>query len=80
METAIREFQWLADNDPESPLFNLCAAEAFVMFLQRFGWDIGYDARARRYLARARRAGANDARLAQIERIHRQIESLGESA
>jgi hypothetical protein len=80
LETAIREFQWLADNDPGSPLFNLCAAQAFVLFLQRCGWDMGYSARARRYLLRARRAGASAARLVQLEKIHRQIEGLAESA
>ncbi|MFZ0788222.1 MAG: efflux RND transporter permease subunit, partial [Chromatiaceae bacterium] len=73
LETAIREFQWLADNDPESPLFNLCAAQALVLFLQRFGWDIGYDARAQRYLQRAQRVGASEARIAQLEKIHRQL-------
>lgn len=52
-EVAIRNFQRLADAEPTNTLFCLYAARSNVEFMRLSGWDIGYMARAKRYLSRA---------------------------
>lgn len=54
-ETAMRHFQRLADAAPDNILFNLYATRSYVEFMRRYGWDVGYMARARRHLDRAER-------------------------
>ena len=62
LEEAIRCFQRLAEEAPEKKLFNIYAAQAHVLYMQKHGWDIGYDARARRYLHRSQALGPPDPR------------------
>lgn len=73
-ECAIKRFQSLADTHPEIFAFNLHAAQANVLMMQRIGWDIGYMARARRYLARAASIDAADRRISQLRGALRALE------
>ena len=73
LEEAIRCFQRLADDAPEIKLFNIYAAQAHVLHMQKHGWDIGYDARARRYLKRSRALGPPDPRERVMEDIISQL-------
>jgi hypothetical protein len=74
LETAIRRFQWLADQARDSMIFNLCAVQALLRFMLEHGWDVGYADRARRYLARARQIDAEDSRLIALEEVRQRIE------
>ncbi len=73
LEEAIRCFQRLADDAPEIKLFNIYAAQAHVVYMQKHGWDIGYDARARRYLKRAQALGPQGPRETAMEDIIAQL-------
>ena len=73
LDEAIRCFQRLAEDAPEVKLFNIYAAQAHVLHMQKHGWDIGYDARARRYLNRSRALGPPDPREKVMEDIISQL-------
>jgi len=64
---AIRDFQKLADTVPENVLFNLYAARSNLEFMRRFGWDVGYMARAKRYLGRVKQITPRHKYLYQLE-------------
>ena len=53
VEGAIRVFEKLATDVPEIGVFGYSAVKAHIKWMQKYGWDVGYDARARRYLKRA---------------------------
>ncbi len=75
---AIRNFQQLADMEPKVKDFNIHAAQANILLMQQIGWDLGYMARARRYLMRARNLDAHDHRLAILEKAYVKLEEEGE--
>ena len=75
IETAIREFQRLADQHPRSLLYSVAVTQVLLTCLQQNGWDLGYMQRASRYLARARRIDPEDRRVRQLERTYRLLDS-----
>lgn len=54
VEQAIRIFEELAKDAPEVGVYGFCAVKAHIGWMQKFGWDVGYDVRARRFLSKAR--------------------------
>lgn len=74
LETPIRCFEQLVRRYPDSPDLNLLAAQANTRLMQIRGWDIGYAARARRYLSRARALRPADVRIAGILRALDDVE------
>ncbi len=76
---AIRNFQRLADKEPNVKDLNILAAQSNILLMQETGWDIGYMARARRYLIRARNIDANDRRLAILEKAYAKLKEEHEN-
>jgi hypothetical protein len=72
-EVAIRQFQKLADEMPDVYYFNLYAAQGNILLMQRIGWDIGYIARAEKYLARAKNINSEDRQLEMLEKACAQL-------
>ena len=60
---AIRAFEKTAKTEPTNIIYNLVAAQTLIMLMDKNGWDIGYDARANRYLQQAKRLNANEERV-----------------
>jgi multidrug efflux pump subunit AcrB len=77
-ECAIKRFQSLADARPDVFAFNLHAAQANVLLMQRIGWDVGYMARAERYLRRAESTDPNDRRTSQLRAAMRSLQKQDE--
>lgn len=74
-ETAIRAFQSLADQTPDNAVYNLYASAAHVEFMRLNGWDIGYMARAKRYLSRARKLTPRAPEIARLEKAINALET-----
>lgn len=73
-ETAIRCFEELAAAHSDNFEFNLLAAQAHVGLMDKTGWDIGYFARAERFLLRARALRPKDEQVAHIEAVLKKIQ------
>jgi tetratricopeptide (TPR) repeat protein len=67
-DKAIKAFEKMAENQPENASCNIFAAQALTSYMQEHGWDIGYYARARRYLGRATSLTDSSKRLAAVKR------------
>ena len=78
LERAIRELQWLADQDVRSALFSFSITQALLLYVHKNGWDIGYMDRARRYLDRARTRDPDDMRGQELERVYRELNIPGD--
>ena len=78
LERAIRELQWLADQDVRSALFSFSITQALLLYVHKNGWDIGYMDRARRYLDRARTRAPDDMRGQELERVYRELNIPGD--
>jgi hypothetical protein len=74
LETPIRCFEQLARRHADSLELNILAAQANIRWMQLNGWDIGYSARARRFIQRARLLGPSDNRVAELKDVFEQIE------
>jgi multidrug efflux pump subunit AcrB len=66
LETPVRLFEQLARERPESLELNILAAQANLRLMDARGWDVGYAARARRFLAMARSTAGADPRVASL--------------
>lgn len=75
IESAIKCFQQLADDNNSNMYFNLCAAQSLVRYMQLHGWDIGYIARAKRYISRAKYLQPETSQIINLERICNQIDA-----
>jgi multidrug efflux pump subunit AcrB len=75
LETPIRCFERLVADEPDSLELNVLAAQANIRLMQVRGWDIGYAARARRYLTRAKSVAPSDARVQHLLALLEDIES-----
>lgn len=73
-EQAIWHFEQVARALPDSFIANLYSAQAMVQWLQHHGWDVGYTARAWRYLRKAQRLRPNETRTREIEQLLRRID------
>ena len=74
VERAIWHFEQVAKALPDSFIANLYCAQAMVQWMQHHGWDVGYTARAWRYLRKAQRLRRNETRAREVELILRQID------
>jgi len=81
-EAAIWHLEQVAKALPRNFLANLCTAQAMVQWMQHSGWDVGYTARARRYLRKAERLRPEDSRLRELALLLDRIDSTapGEEA
>lgn len=77
---AIREFEDMARSQPGNGACNLYAAEVLVRFMLKHGWDIGYDARAKRFLTRAESLLETSARLSAVRRAYKRLAAESHSA
>ena len=66
-EAAIKELEATAERVPEDEECSLYAAQALIGYMQKNGWDVGYYARAKRYLTRARRLDPSDGRVPRLQ-------------
>jgi hypothetical protein len=78
LETPIRCFERLVSAEPDSLELILLAAQANLRLMQVRGWDIGYAARARRYLTRARSLAPSDGRVGGLSAVLEDIEGTQE--
>ncbi|MCG5512179.1 efflux RND transporter permease subunit [Ectothiorhodospira shaposhnikovii] len=73
---AIREFEQGAKEAPEIAVFHIYAAQALANHMQHdIGWDIGYMARLKRYLAAAQRLSPQDPRIPLIQQKMAELDS-----
>jgi hypothetical protein len=75
-EKAIWHLEQVARALPDNFLANLYTAQAMVAWMQQSGWDVGYSARARRYLRKAGRLRQDDPRVRQLQR---QLDAIDDS-
>lgn len=73
-DVAVRCFEELVRARPESLELTVLAAQANLYLMQSRGWDVGYAARARRYIARARSVSSGDPRLVNLVLTLEEIE------
>ena len=66
-ELAIRRFEELTGKAPDNVLFCTCAAQANILYQTINGWDIGYAARAERFMSRAKSLAPNAPQLIYLE-------------
>ncbi|RTZ73147.1 MAG: AcrB/AcrD/AcrF family protein [Gammaproteobacteria bacterium] len=74
VEEALWHFEQLARSQPENFIANLYTAQAMVQWMQHHGWDVGYTARASRYLRKARRLRPGNTRVREIELLLKQLD------
>ncbi|MBQ0720348.1 MAG: efflux RND transporter permease subunit [Gammaproteobacteria bacterium] len=72
---AIKCFEYLADEEPDVPIFNLMAAQALVRYMQVFEWDIGYAARFSRYINRVKALAPDEPRLSTLLRAMAEVDA-----
>ena len=72
---AIRCFEHLAKTAQDVAAFNLFAAQANIEMMKEIGWDIGYMARAKKYVGQAKRLDPLNARIASLERVLKLIDT-----
>lgn len=75
LEHAIRCFQQLSDDHPAVPKFHLLASQALIAFMQKIGWDVGYMARAKKHLFRAKQLAPPDATVSRLEEAISELET-----
>ncbi len=73
-EKAIWHLEQVARALPDSFLANLYTAQAMVQWMQQTGWDVGYTARARRYLRKSANLRSDDPRVRQLNQLLDQID------
>jgi multidrug efflux pump subunit AcrB len=73
-DKAIRTFERMAGLSPDNAACNLYAAQALIMYMREHGWDVGYYARAQRYLARASRIAPDEQRLMVVQRAFEKLQ------
>ncbi len=71
--TALKLFQYVAEKLPDNVLANRAAAHACLAVLHEHGWDVGYEARARRFLRRALRRAPRAPDLLALKRVYTEI-------
>ena len=72
-ELAIRCFEELTGYAPDNVLFCTCAAQAHILYQTINGWDIGYAARAERFLSRAKMLEPDAPQLIYLEKALKAI-------
>ncbi len=77
--TALKHFQWLADNCPRMVLANRAAAHAALVFMSEAGWDVGYDARVARFLNRALRRAPHASDVIALRNLHRELQARAQN-
>jgi len=71
---SIKCFEQLVEVDPNVKTFNVLAAQALIRYMQETEWDIGYIARAKRYLQRAKKIDPLDKQVAGLQRVCAQLD------
>jgi hypothetical protein len=74
VEEAMWHFEQVARAQPENFIANLHTAQAMAQWMQLHGWDMGYTARAWRYLRKAQRLRPNNARTREVELLLKQMD------
>ena len=75
-DSAIRIFEKLVEDNPQVPGFAMAAAQASIMWMTTNEWDVGYDARARRYIRHVEELNDEYRHLAVLKRA---IKSLSDA-
>ncbi len=76
-ERAIWHLEQVAKGLPSNFAAHLGVAQAMIRWLQQWGWDVGYTARARRHLRKAERLRPGDGRLRELTQL---LDRIDESA
>ena len=74
VEEALWHFEQLVRSQPDNLSANLYTAQAMVQWMQHHGWDVGYTARAWRYLRKTQRLRPGNARAREIGLLLRQLD------
>ncbi len=74
VEEALWHFERLTRSQPENFIANLYTAQSMVQWMQHHGWDVGYTARASRYLRKAQRLRPGNARVREIGLLLKQLD------
>jgi|AZIJ01.1.fsa_nt_gi multidrug efflux pump subunit AcrB len=64
---AIKNFEQLTNEHPSVRAYSFLAAQALIIHMQKYGWDIGFMPRAKRYLNRAKLLGMEEDKLLKLE-------------
>ncbi len=74
---AILHFEEEANADPENKTLNLNTAQAMLIFMQKFGADVGFLKRSKRYLDRVAQQDSGDKRYRRLLKLYQQLVITG---